>query len=509
MNRRGFLKQSTAFGTTGLLMGTATSFGAELARQAVWGKVAYFDRFLDRKAKEFQNVRLKLKAGSIPKDLQGTLYRNGPLLMQRNGRRVGHLFDGDGGVLKVSFENGEARASYAYIRHPKFDHEEKHDRFIYQNFGTEARNPFYRNFLQVKNPHNTSLLSLNKRLYALAEGGLPFELDSETLEPIGPSTIQGSLPPERPDLPSGGAYSAHPVVDRETGITYGFGVLQGFEKNVLNLYKHDPEGNLITQNTIDCQAIIIHDACKVGDFLVFADAPLTVNMVSIALGLEPLAKAMHWKSGEHTRLLIVDCRTLQLVQAIEAPAFFCWHFCAGKVLEDNTLEILLVKIKDFKANHQWLAEYPSGQPKTSGNNSRLSKIWIKLDESKVEYSEDLLPYMLEMPTKFPASSHPLYQKSFMVGNVNTPPKPDDFFDTVFSYDRESEELQIRPFPAGMAHEAIPCHENTLLAPVHDTEKDEMLLYGLEASDITSEAQFVLEIPSYIPWSFHGIWVPKP
>ena len=46
--------------------------------------------------KELNNAELNLSKGSIPKDLSGTFYRNGPGRLERGGRWVHHPFDGDG-----------------------------------------------------------------------------------------------------------------------------------------------------------------------------------------------------------------------------------------------------------------------------------------------------------------------------------------------------------------------------------------------------------------------------
>eukprot|EP01025_Chloroclados_australasicus_P014790 TRINITY_DN169_c0_g2_i1.p3 TRINITY_DN169_c0_g2~~TRINITY_DN169_c0_g2_i1.p3 ORF type:complete len:201 (+),score=-7.97 TRINITY_DN169_c0_g2_i1:110-712(+) len=43
--------------------------------------------------------------GEIPRDLEGTLFRNGPALFERNGLRK-NLIDGDGMISKFSFKEG-------------------------------------------------------------------------------------------------------------------------------------------------------------------------------------------------------------------------------------------------------------------------------------------------------------------------------------------------------------------------------------------------------------------
>ena len=45
--------------------------------------------------------------GTIPKDLSGTLFRNGPGLLEIFGKRLNQFFDGDGLVYSIAFEDGE------------------------------------------------------------------------------------------------------------------------------------------------------------------------------------------------------------------------------------------------------------------------------------------------------------------------------------------------------------------------------------------------------------------
>src|ERR1700733_562531 len=57
--------------------------------------------------------------GEIPRDLHGSLYRNGPGLFERGDLRKPHLLDGDGLVQRLSFADGKVRYPHAFARPPK------------------------------------------------------------------------------------------------------------------------------------------------------------------------------------------------------------------------------------------------------------------------------------------------------------------------------------------------------------------------------------------------------
>jgi len=54
--------------------------------------------------------------GQIPPELQGTLFRNGPGLLEVNGQRIHHPFDGDGMISAIAFRDGRAHFHNRFIR---------------------------------------------------------------------------------------------------------------------------------------------------------------------------------------------------------------------------------------------------------------------------------------------------------------------------------------------------------------------------------------------------------
>ena len=73
----------------------------------------------------FDRTDLPILSGSIPLDLRGTLYRNGPARLTRGGRSVGHWFDGDGAVLGVTFTDSGATGIYKYVQTDGYKAEER------------------------------------------------------------------------------------------------------------------------------------------------------------------------------------------------------------------------------------------------------------------------------------------------------------------------------------------------------------------------------------------------
>src|SRR6266571_1859988 len=142
--------------------------------------------------------------GKIPRELRGTLYRNGPGLFDRGGLRKRALFDGDGMVQAFRIHDQGVRYQNRFVRTRKYQEESAAGRFIYPSWSTQAPGGFWANFWGADNvlsQAGVTVTLFNGRLYTLDEGSLPYALDPLTLETTGVSTL---------GLPPGTAvYSAH------------------------------------------------------------------------------------------------------------------------------------------------------------------------------------------------------------------------------------------------------------------------------------------------------------
>ena len=57
--------------------------------------------------RELTKEPLTIRKGENINDLNGTLLRNGPGILERGGQWVHHPFDGDGMITAIKFENGQ------------------------------------------------------------------------------------------------------------------------------------------------------------------------------------------------------------------------------------------------------------------------------------------------------------------------------------------------------------------------------------------------------------------
>ena len=124
--------------------------------------------------------------GSLPPELRGVLYRNGPGRFAVAGERYRHWFDGDGAVSAVQIAGGRAQGAAKVVQTRGLVREEAAGRRLFGAYDTPLARPLRELFLRdMKNPANTSVLLWQERLFALCEAGKPYEVDRMDLSTIG------------------------------------------------------------------------------------------------------------------------------------------------------------------------------------------------------------------------------------------------------------------------------------------------------------------------------------
>ena len=127
--------------------------------------------------------------GVIPPELNGTLFRNGPGLLEIFGKKLNQFFDGDGLIYSVTFENGELTFKHNFVGTKGFTEEQAAKQMLYKGafaIGNPKGDAFYNPFdFDVKNVANTGVVDWGGELYALWEGGKPHKMDPTTLRTEG------------------------------------------------------------------------------------------------------------------------------------------------------------------------------------------------------------------------------------------------------------------------------------------------------------------------------------
>ena len=165
-------------------------------------------------AVEYDVPYLKI-SGELPRDLNGTLYRNGP--NPQFEAPGAHWFVGDGMLHAFHLENGRASYRNRWVRTPKWLAEHDAGRALFGGFG--RRLPDAPASVPADGgAANTNIVFHAGRLLALEEGHLPTEIEPGTLNTEGYCTYGGAI---------SGPFTAHPKIDPATGEMVFFGYNAG------------------------------------------------------------------------------------------------------------------------------------------------------------------------------------------------------------------------------------------------------------------------------------------
>lgn len=456
-------------------------------------------------ASEFGPTALPILSGQIPAGLRGSLYRNGPGRLERNGDRVGHWFDGDGAILAVHLTEAGATGLYRFVQTEGYQEEERAGKLLYGGYGMTPRGALWeRPGRALKNAANTSVLALPNQLLALWEGGRPHALDLETLATIGLEDLGSRNSSLR--------YSAHPKRDPQTGDLYNFGVSFGRQARI-HLYRSDASGQIQQQGMVTTEGLsIIHDFVLAGPYLVFCVPPVRMNPLPVLTLMKSYSDSFSWQPELGTQIIVVDRNSLEVVARTEMEPWFQWHFGNGAELADGTVAIDLVRYADFQTN-QFLKEVATGQTQTLAP-STLWQLRLEPRSGKVLEMVQVCDRPCEFPVVNPQDVGQPWRYTYLSVHRPDADPSRELFGMIARFDRQTGTLT----PADLGPHRYPmepiyapdCHtpyQGWVLTVVYDSQQQtsEVWIY---ASDRLADGPVCrLALPNPTPIGFHGTWRP--
>ncbi|XP_047063832.1 carotenoid cleavage dioxygenase 7, chloroplastic-like [Lolium rigidum] len=183
-----------------VVRGTAGTTAAAVTSEPDTFSNAFWDYnllFRSQRAETSDPVQLRVVEGAIPADFPaGTYYLAGPGMFSDDHGSIVHPLDGHGYLRSFRFHPDHGVHYAARYVETAAKSEEKGDgaswKFTHRGpFSVLQGGHRVGNVKVMKNVANTSVLWWGGRLLCLWEGGMPYELDPNTLETIGPFDLLG------------------------------------------------------------------------------------------------------------------------------------------------------------------------------------------------------------------------------------------------------------------------------------------------------------------------------
>ena len=211
--------------------------------------------------------------GELPRELNGTLYRNGP--NPQFDASGAHWFVGDGMLHAFHLENGRAAYRNRWIRTPKWQAEHDAGRALFGGFGRKL--PDAPASLTDGGVANTNIIFHGGRLLALEEAHLPTEIEPGTLLTRGYCNYDGGI---------AGPFTAHPKIDPLTGEMVFFGYnASGPLTPTLSFGSVSASGAVTRFDRFEAPyASMVHDFIVTENHLLFPVLPITGSLARAMAG---------------------------------------------------------------------------------------------------------------------------------------------------------------------------------------------------------------------------------
>ena len=442
--------------------------------------------------------------GEMPRELCGTLYRNGPN-PQFAPRGPYHWFAGDGMIHAFHIENGNVSYKNRWVRTPKWAIENKEGEGLSGSFG----HPLFtdpRVLALNSTIANTNIVWHGGRLLALEEAHAPFALDPASLMPAGPDggyeTYGGKLC---------GPFTAHPKLDPRTGemVFFGYSAKGRFSKEI-SIQSVTADGTVTRAEILEGPfPSMVHDFAVTPNWIVVPVFPLTGSMARAMSGKPPFA----WEPDKGTHIAFIPRHgTVAETKWVSAPPSYVFHPMNHFETADGKVVIDVMKYDVAP-----LFPLPDGSPSSkTPPPARLFRWTFDLAGSGNTFKEEQLD---DRAGEFPRFDERFCMSDYRHGWIAS----DQVTDTgqkrregLTHYDLKSgKNATWSAGPADRCGEPIfvPRAEGAaegdgwLLSVVYRAEEGRSDLAVFEATDLAKGPVALAHLSSRVPAGFHGNWRP--
>ena len=452
--------------------------------------------------------------GEIPTELSGTLYRNGPGLLDVHGTPLQHPFDGDGMICAFTFQDGQCFFRNRFVKTKEFVEEQKAGKMLYRGvFGSQKPGGWLANLfdIRVKNIANTNVIHWGDKLLALWEAAKPYRLEADNLETIGIDDLGGAIGEEE-------VFSAHPRIDNNSQFNdrkpslVNFGIKTGLSSTI-NLYEFDELGKIIQKYSHTIPGFsFIHDFVITENYCIFFQNPTGYNPFPFLFGLKGAGECVDFQGDKPTKIILIPRQQPhQEVITLEVEAGFIFHH--ANAFEINSQEIVVDSI--------CYDELTQIEPDTSFKEIDFDKLapgqlWrFKLDLASQKVTKELIDNRcVEFPTINPEKVGRDYRYLFIGATHNKGKNAP--LQALLKLDLFTNEQQVYSFaPKGFAGEPVFVlkaeaqseDDGWILDLIYDSKHHRSSLVIFDGQDITKPVA-TLHLKQHIPYGLHGSWKGK-
>lgn len=440
--------------------------------------------------------------GEIPRDLNGTFYRNGPN-PQFPPEREYHFFTGDGMIHAFRFDEGKVSHMNRWARTARFEIERRLGGSRFSGVNPMETDPELLDFAlnDKEGVANTSVICHGGRMLLLEEGHLPFAMDPDTLESHGAWDFYGKLKT---------TMTAHPKVDQGTGEMVFFAYMaDGPFTAGMGLYKVDADGFMTESHAFEAPyAAMVHDFVVTQSHILFPIMPLTGDLERAMAGAPPFA----WEPDRpaHVGVMPRD-GTPDDLRWYDMDPCFVFHFMNGHERDG------IITLEACQFDHPPLFPTTDGK-RTDIIHPRLNRWTIDLNATSSQVSQEyIFENGAEFPVIDPRYAMSSYRHGWYTSTDRTIPAPipdsDWVYNTIEHVDVSNGRVDRYAFSNGHVSEPmfVPRRagaeegDGYVLTVVYDYGANTSDMCVFEAQQIAAGPVGRARVSHRVPVCFHGTW----
>lgn len=433
--------------------------------------------------------------GLLPADLQGTLYRNGPGLFERNGQMKNCVLDGDGMIRAYRFHGGKVEFQNRFIQTPKFIEEERAGKFIHETWTTPAPGSLFNRLgANIANQAGVSVIARDGHLYAFDESSQPFKLNPDTLTTLGKSDL--GVPKT--------VYAAHSKLDAKTQEWSHFGVSYGKDAT-LHLTIFDNHNQLKLHRRIKLPYYTyIHDFFVTERYILMNLHPVKINIFPFLLGQKSFVDCFSWHAQQGNTLMLIDKQNPESTpQYFQTDAAWMWHSINAYEMGDE----IIADFVGYDEPDHFIGDDPelftimqgrSGQAHAPGT---LRRYVINPKQNSVR--QDIIDnHHFEFPIVHPDESGYQHNEAYFVTSGD---KRQSFASGIAKVDMETGRKVVFDFGVGFSCSEPVYANGYLLTEVYNPNTDKNSLAVLDSKNLEAGPIAEVKLNHSLPISFHGMW----
>jgi all-trans-8'-apo-beta-carotenal 15,15'-oxygenase len=489
--------------------------------------------------------------GTIPPELDGDLVAMGPLQFEVQGEPVNSWFDGQGGVHRIRLMPGHNQATVwtRVIESESYKDEVAAGKQTINHFHMRDPTTGLLKGAETANVSNTQMMVWRDHWLALYEGGVPVEMDPETLDSLDEVSV---------DIPmlSGEHLSAH-FHNHPSGDVYNYGLVHDpAEPNLhhtqVRLYRfpageRDPNGDKaeLVGSFLHRDFPFLHDFILTENHAVFVIPPIGLLVGDQIVNKGTLSDNFLWKNTDtKTRVVVLRLSDGRMVGEYKFDPIWIWHFINAYETPITTggtrITIDWIEYGDYDDDVRPFVEqiHTGNYPRTIAG-SRVVRALIDIGVSAGESGlpnynwkrERIIDISCEFGRISPDYETKTYAFSYIAAHSSLEACTSCLWDTLGKVSMTSR--SCRRYSLG--REQIPSEpifvprkdgngedDGYLLCIVYDGLRNRSVLTIIDAAQLgwkgeqnsepydLPEAALVAKVllPHRVPVTFHRIWVPK-